>query len=142
MKRCLVLTFLLFSVFFTLNAVEETQLNLDAAPVVTTDDQRLLNPEPFQVSGESQVELSKTPSGFSYVPYSDDEFTTWQKKLRRGEILLFGGLPIAFTVVNLGYAAFGQDGSFWSRLGISAGISALVSLADFIIGQVREKNAD
>ena len=40
------------------------------------------------------------------VPYSPDEFSPWQKDLRRAEIIAFGSLPFVTFMTSLGYDVF------------------------------------
>lgn len=94
-----------------------------------------LDPPAFAVEEESGISMGKTPSGFEYVLYSDDEFQPWQRKLRRAEVLFFGGLPLTFALVGLVWSVFNIPEDFWTMLGISAGVSVCISLADLIVGE-------
>lgn len=99
-----------------------------------------LNPKGFASPSESnEITMGTTPSGFKYETYQEGEFSPWLKKLRRAEVIFFGGLPLSFGAVGLTYSAFGRSGEFWPMLGISAGVAALISLADFIIGEARDR---
>lgn len=40
-------------------------------------------------------------------PYGDEEFTEWQKNLRRSEIIAFGSMPFVTAYVTLGYGLIG-----------------------------------
>jgi hypothetical protein len=102
-----------------------------------------LNPPAFEVpQQEKEITMGKTPSGFDYVLYEENEFPEWMQKLRRGEVIFFGAVPLSYVFVSLGYSIAGQSGKFWPMLGISAGISAAVSLIDFILGEVGGNRAD
>lgn len=95
-----------------------------------------MNPPPYEVRADVEVRMGKTPSGFDYALYSDDEFAPWQKKLRRAEIIFFGGIPLAFLAAGLVNSLTGNTLGFWPVLGISASIAVSISLADFIIGEI------
>lgn len=79
----------------------------------------------------------------TYEAYSAEEFPDWANKLRRGESLFFGTLPITFAITGLivGIANSGNTplgGTEASQtlisLGIGAGASLIVALTDFFLG--------
>lgn len=94
------------------------------------------------------VVLCLQPLMATYTPYSQDEFPQWSLKLRRAETLLFGSLPITFTVTSLTYAAARSFGAapFSSDvhkdalavIGIAGALSLAVALADYIIGEMQK----
>jgi hypothetical protein len=68
-------------------------------------------------------------------PYSDDEFPKWSLDLRRGEIIFFGSLPIAYALTNLVSSnIFNSNMTFWENMAISAGVSAGIALLDYFLG--------
>lgn len=105
------------------------------ASAVSSEDLPL-NPPPYEVKADVEVRMGKTPSGFDYALYSDDEFAPWQKKLRRAEIIFFGGIPLAFLAAGLVNSLTGSTLGFWPVLGISASVAVSISLVDFIIGEI------
>lgn len=96
------------------------------------------------------------------VPYEDDEFPVWAKKLRRAEIIMFGSIPITillsyFTYNFIRFGTHGWDSEYRpfgnpnkpdyttrEHIGVlitACSISVSIALADYIIGKVREKRA-
>lgn len=99
--------------------------------------------------------------------YRPEEFAPWMWKLRRGEIILFGSLPFTLFVVTLGYdgvrylAHAGDSDAIryapWpfrssnpvayttaENVGVAIGVvvcSLAVSVADYLIGEARERRA-
>jgi hypothetical protein len=83
-----------------------------------------------------------------YEPYGIDEFPDWSLKLRRGETLLFGSLPITLSLTGLSYSlALGlgagkfSDDPFKESLtvfGIAAGLSLIIAITDFILGELEK----
>ena len=83
-----------------------------------------------------------------YTPYSVDEFPQWSIKLRRAETLMFGSFPITFGFTTLSYSlarSFGagqlsQDPfrETVTLLGVAGGLSIMVALADYIIGEMQD----
>ncbi|MCR4676452.1 MAG: hypothetical protein K5634_04390 [Sphaerochaetaceae bacterium] len=67
-------------------------------------------------------------------PYSDSEFPKWEIKLRRAEIIFFGGIPVVYPLTYLAVSSFNGNTDFWSVMAITAGITASISLIDYIIG--------
>jgi len=68
-------------------------------------------------------------------PYSDDEFPKWSLDLRRGEIIFFGSLPIAYAMTSLVSSNLvHKDLTFWQTMAISAGASAAIAILDYILG--------
>lgn len=43
------------------------------------------------------------PDGDAPLPYSPEEFPTWARDLRRGEIVALGAFPIALILTNVSY---------------------------------------
>ncbi len=90
------------------------------------------------------------------IPYMPDEFPEWTLDLRRAEIITIGSFPLAFLVTALVYdvsmsAASGFTAEFSSFRSqddirniilISAGISVVIGLVDFIIHQVRKSKKE
>jgi hypothetical protein len=97
-------------------------------------------------------------------PYTDEEFPSWAHSLRRGEILLFGSLPITFLLTNIGYGLirfaahdfdssytpglFGgselvpyEDGEKIGMIAVSLSLSAVLASVDYFIGRSRAKDA-
>ncbi len=83
-----------------------------------------------------------------YEPYRIDEFPEWSVKLRRAETLMFGSLPITIGVTGLAYstaqllgaAKFSQDPfvDTMTVIGIAGGLSLVIAVADYIIGEMQE----
>lgn len=84
----------------------------------------------------------------AYEPYTQEEFPIWSGKLRRAEILFFGSFPLTLPVTILGYNIATSLGAppfeatpgiktTLSQVGIAAGLSFVIALTDFIIGEVR-----
>jgi len=77
------------------------------------------------------------------VPYGKDEFSPGLVKLRRAEVLFFGALPLFYMFTSLGYDLAVQDPPaetndvLGQKMGITLSLSGLLSLADFIVGEVR-----
>jgi len=68
-------------------------------------------------------------------PYSDDEFPKWSLNLRRGEVIFFGSLPIAYAMTSLVSSNLvHQDLTFWQTMAISAGVSTAIVVLDYILG--------
>lgn len=83
-----------------------------------------------------------------YEPYDINEFPAWSLKLRRGETLLFGSLPITLSVTGLSYSValglgvpkFSND-PFKESLavfGIAAGLSLIIAITDYILGEMEK----
>ncbi|WP_320129310.1 hypothetical protein [uncultured Sphaerochaeta sp.] len=85
----------------------------------------------------------------TYTPYEKNEFPIWTYKLRRAESLFFGSLALTLPVASLGYslavnylgapAASSDINALLLQAGIASIISAGISLADYIIGEVQGK---
>ncbi|MDD3997394.1 MAG: hypothetical protein WC129_07805 [Sphaerochaetaceae bacterium] len=83
----------------------------------------------------------------SYEPYTEQEFPSWSKTLRRSETIFFGSLPISLTVASLGYSAalaLGTPpiapttaGETIAMFSIAAGLSLIVALVDYILGEIQ-----
>lgn len=97
----------------------------------------------------SQIAFSSaTVQTISYEPYQKNEFPQWSYKLRRGETLLFGSLPITLSVTGITYSVvLGLGAQKISAnpiqesiaiLGIAATLSLLIAITDYIIGEVSE----
>jgi hypothetical protein len=91
-------------------------------------------------------------------PYGKDEFPEWMEDLRRAEIIAVGSFPLTLYASNMGYSlyrwsSFGFDGDYSVDflgnsvtpldsgerllvLGIAAGSSVAMALADYIIEQI------
>jgi hypothetical protein len=68
-------------------------------------------------------------------PYSDDEFPKWSLDLRRGEVIFFGSLPIAYAMTSLvSSKLINKDLTFWQTMAISAGVSTAITVLDYILG--------
>ncbi len=67
-------------------------------------------------------------------PYKDEEFPKWLRKVRRGEILFFGSLPLTYAATTLGTSLANKDMEFLPKLGIAAGASALIAIVDYFLG--------
>ncbi len=81
----------------------------------------------------------------TYAPYGEKEFPIWTMKLRRAESLLFGSLVITLPVSSLIWSllssfdvvhADNDMQAFLYQLGMAGALSAVISTADFIIGEV------
>lgn len=69
------------------------------------------------------------------APYEDGEFPKWALDIRRGEIIFFGSIPLAYAMTSLvANSAFNANLDFWQTVGISAGISAAIVVIDYVIG--------
>lgn len=66
--------------------------------------------------------------------YSEDEFPKWSLELRRSEQIFFGALPLTFIAANAINSIAGTNMGFMPTLGIAAGLSACIMIADIIIG--------
>jgi len=87
--------------------------------------------------------------------YTSDEFAPWLNDVRRAEVIFFGSIPITILFSNIGYGIYdtlasGAGGSYsienftqttsmtnddrFLILGISAGLSAVIAISDYIIG--------
>lgn len=112
---------------------------------------------------EFQFDSSDEP-----VPYEEDEFYGWVNDLRRAEIIFFGSFPFSMILTNLGSGAaelifsegssgyditdFGSASAMTEKeklqiLLISGGISAGITIADYILGvisheQINEQPAE
>ena len=83
-----------------------------------------------------------------YEPYTIDEFPTWSLKMRRGETILFGSLPITLSVAGLSYSvALGLGAPKFSNnpfkeslavFGIATGLSLIIAITDFILGEMKK----
>ncbi len=89
--------------------------------------------------------LSGTEQGESllYKPYADAEFSAALHDLRRAETLFFGSLPITFAAASLSLLVIrqftGQElDSVPLTLGITAGLSLSITVADYILGIIEE----
>jgi len=98
------------------------------------------------------ISMLCTQIGFSatiptvYEPYKNDEFPTWSVKLRRGETLFFGSLPITLSLTGFSYSLAQGLGSgtlsndpFQESIaifGIAAGLSLIITLTDYILGEM------
>lgn len=82
-----------------------------------------------------------------YVPYEEEEFPLWTYKVRRAETLFLGSLVITLPVAMLLYRLAQETNILDSpssdlqaalvQGSIAASLSMGISLADFIIGEVR-----
>jgi len=81
-------------------------------------------------------------------PYKPEEFPSWARSLRRGEIIALGLLPFAFLFTSLSYQGLryasgeGSSGLFSGPssdrdkiavIGFSLSLSALLALVDYFI---------
>lgn len=83
-----------------------------------------------------------------YVPYEEGEFPLWSYKIRRAEQIFFGSMMITIPVAALIYsiavkndviaAPTTEAQSYLIGASIAAGLSLGVSIADYIIGEVRK----
>lgn len=73
-------------------------------------------------------------------PYGENEFPKWTQKVRRGEILFFGSLPLTFAATTLGTNLAKKDMEFLPKLGIAAGVSAVIVIVDYILGLGRNED--
>lgn len=67
-------------------------------------------------------------------PYEKTEFPKFALDLRRSEIIFFGGLPIVYPLTSLALKTCKVDTNFWKTMAISCSVSAVIALADYIIG--------
>lgn len=78
-------------------------------------------------------------------PYEKIEFPKWALDLRRGETIFFGSLPltvpVTFLVFSIAENGVQEDKkwSFWAKMGVACGISAAISVTDYILGKVSGK---
>lgn len=64
----------------------------------------VLGPLPLSADGQGDGEgesLALEP-----VPYDQDEFPLWARKVRRAEVVFFGSVPITFLASTLGYSLY------------------------------------
>ena len=85
-----------------------------------------------------EVQMEKSIDGFSYTPYQKDEFPQWAIKVRRAETLFFGGVPLVLPVVSIASNLIWEDADFYRMLAISASVSAVIVLIDYIMGEMNE----
>ena len=84
----------------------------------------------------------------SYTPYEKNEFPVWSQKLRRAEALFFGSLAITFPVSVGAYSLTttyfpvpvpeANSTQVLQQAAIACGISVLIVLIDYIIGEIRD----
>jgi hypothetical protein len=97
----------------------------------------------------SQIAFSSTTvQTINYEPYQRNEFPEWSYKLRRGETLLFGSLPITLSMTGITYSVVLGLGAqkisanpfkeSLAILGIAATLSLIIAITDYIIGEVSE----
>jgi len=67
-------------------------------------------------------------------PYKEDEFPKWALDIRRTEVIFMGALPLTFIAANAINSAIGSEMGFFNTLTIAAGVSAAITLADYVIG--------
>jgi hypothetical protein len=83
-------------------------------------------------------------SGAEPAPYEKDEFPPALVKLRRGEVLFFGSLPLFYMFTSLGYDSIVQsppsdtNDVLYQKMMISLSLSGVLAIADFIVGEVEE----
>lgn len=76
----------------------------------------------------------------SYTPYSPDEFAPWMHDLRRAETVFFGSLPVSFAAASLSMLFIEEDyRSAGLSLGMTLGISAVIAVADYVIGLIADE---
>jgi hypothetical protein len=104
-----------------------------------------------------------SPESKEPVPYELNEFPGWSLKLRRGEIIAFGTLPITFLVTFFAYdiIRFGvhgwdteyspfsnsivKDYSFEEKVGLvtaACSLSVVIAVIDYWIGEVQHKKKE
>ena len=105
--------------------------------------------------------LNAEEKSYSPAPYEEDEFSQWMHDLRRAEIVLIGTLPLTLFVSNIGFqlvryavnefepeyapSLSGAGGSALTeteKAGVLLGAvsaSLVISVIDFIIGEIKEK---
>lgn len=71
-------------------------------------------------------------------PYTDDEFPELVLDLRRAEIIFFGGIPLAYPIVNLAMSSLGQETDFAKTMAIACSVSAVIAVADYVIGLIQD----
>ncbi|MDC7223205.1 MAG: hypothetical protein PQJ60_05645 [Spirochaetales bacterium] len=96
----------------------------------------------------STTDDSSSESG-DPVPYEEGEFSEGLLKLRRGEVLFFGALPLIYMFSSLGYDTYydlvdadppsDSNTELGQKFTITLSLSALLALADFIVGEVQDK---
>lgn len=89
------------------------------------------------------TDMANTSANGEPVPYEDDEFPDGLIKLRRGEVLLFGSLPLFYMFTSMGYdmlvdESYDTNTELAHKMTITVSLSALLALADFIVGEVQE----
>ncbi len=90
-------------------------------------------------TGTASKESSADP-----VPYEKDEFPPGLVKLRRGEVLFFGSLPLFYMFTSLGYDSFVRNPPadtndvLYQKMTISLSLSGVLAVADFIVGEVEK----
>ena len=106
---------------------------------------------PIEGENEPPVQEGDEPE-----PYEDEEFPQWMHDLRRAETIFIGAFPIAMLFSTLSYEAYrgisaaldddplsgSEFGSFESNeqtglLIAGLGLSAILALADFILGKLQ-----
>lgn len=85
----------------------------------------------------------------SYVPYEDGEFPLWTYKIRRSEQIFFGSMIITIPIASLAYSLMVNNNliaapqseaqSYLIRGAIAASLSLGISVADYVIGEVRNR---
>ena len=85
-----------------------------------------------------EVQMEKSIDGFLYTPYQEDEFPHWVIKVRRAETLFFGGVPLVLPVVSIVSNLIWESPDFYKTLAISASVSAVIVLIDYIMGEMNE----
>jgi hypothetical protein len=88
------------------------------------------------------------------VPYGVDEFPSWVKDVRRGEIIFFGSLPFTLLITTLGYQTVdylqvrsgpNPEEAVWGNLTeddrktvlvASLGSALVIAVADFVLGRI------
>ena len=94
-------------------------------------------------TGQTSGSADKEP-----VPYEEGEFSPGLMKLRRGEVLLFGSLPLFYMFTSLGYDLAVQNPPddtntvLGHKMAVSVSLSGILALADFIVGEVRENREE
>jgi hypothetical protein len=103
----------------------------------------------FSCATTTTLTSSTTEDSDEPVPYTDDEFSDGLLKLRRAEVLLFGALPLFYMFTSLGYDTYfdmtsatapsDTNTELAQKFGITVSLSAVLALADFIVGEVQDK---
>ena len=83
----------------------------------------------------------------SYEPYGEKEFPIWTMKLRRAESVFFGSLVLTLPLTSLVWSLCENGGiipriedpmsRFFAQAGVASLLSAGISTADWIIGEVQ-----